>query len=282
MLHRKWWHANALANQAPGIYADVNFHDEVAEAAGIGLGLMRRVGRNEQPIAGFDFESLRTDHRLAAVFAGDNAVVVLKILAVGYFPSDDHLAGTTGENIEIVGASVLFGVIENAVALGQAANRLISKYAIEHEHTEIASFHMYRSAPERLRAAAAGFFRQLGGFLGHLGVGFANVIDVPVGDGRSIGRERGFPGRIEAEGHNLGFVVLSVGAGDHREVIEVPVQNGLRSRFRSVSDNETEKCSGEQKYGKHSFHKTILRLRKTIPDSAISWQQVWPIRSEFP
>src|SRR2546429_3457732 len=35
-----------LANQAPGINANVNFHDEVAEAAGIRLGLVRRVRRN--------------------------------------------------------------------------------------------------------------------------------------------------------------------------------------------------------------------------------------------
>src|SRR6266700_3989776 len=56
-----------LADEAPGVHANVNFHDEVAEAAGIRLGLVRRVRRNEQPVAGFHFVGLRADDRLVAI-----------------------------------------------------------------------------------------------------------------------------------------------------------------------------------------------------------------------
>src|SRR5258708_3346120 len=146
----KWQQRPALANQTPWIYADINFHDEVAEAAEVRLGLVRRVGRNQQPIAGLYFESLCTDHRLAAVFAGNNAILILKILAIGNFPTDNHFAGSPGENVEIVSAGVFLGIVEDTVDFGQAENRLIAKHAIEHEHTEIAGLHVHRAAAKRL------------------------------------------------------------------------------------------------------------------------------------
>src|SRR5258708_33026092 len=90
---RKWQQRPALANQTPWIYADINFHDEVAEATEIRLGLVRRAGRNQQPIAGFYFESLCTDHWLAAIFAGSDARHILEILTLGNFSSEPHLAG---------------------------------------------------------------------------------------------------------------------------------------------------------------------------------------------
>src|SRR5258708_15393146 len=79
---RKWQQRPALANQTPWIYADINFHDEVTEAAEIRFGLVRRVGRNQQPIAGFYFVSLCTYHPLAAMISGHNAVPILEILTI--------------------------------------------------------------------------------------------------------------------------------------------------------------------------------------------------------
>src|SRR5437868_3083493 len=82
--------------------------------------------------------------------------------------------------------------------------------------------------PNRLETSTAGFFDHFGGPLGHFGVRFANVVKVPVHDTRSVGRERRFLGGIEAEGHNFVLVVLSVGSGNHREVVEMAAENRLR------------------------------------------------------
>src|SRR5258707_5484214 len=90
----KWQQRPALANQTPWICANINFHDEVAEAAEIRLGLVRRVGRNQQPIAGFYFESLCTHHPLAAIFSRNNAVLIPKILAIGNFSTAKPFART--------------------------------------------------------------------------------------------------------------------------------------------------------------------------------------------
>src|SRR5205807_7049837 len=141
---------------APGINANVNFHDEVAEAAGIRLGLMRRVRRNEQPVAGFYFIGLCTDDRLAAVLPGDDAVLILKILPVGDFSAEDHFARAPGENIEIIGAAVLLGVVKDAVDFGQAADGLVAIHAVQHKHAEVASLGVRRAAAQRLGTSAAG------------------------------------------------------------------------------------------------------------------------------
>src|ERR1700747_2606954 len=68
---------STLANQTPGIDADINFHDEVTEAAGVRLGLVWRVRRNQQPIAGFHLISLAAHHPLSAVFGRSDAVLFL-------------------------------------------------------------------------------------------------------------------------------------------------------------------------------------------------------------
>src|SRR5258708_6198158 len=80
---------STLANQTPGIDADVNFHDEVAKAAGVRLGLVWRVRRNQQPIAGFHLISLAAHHRLSAVFARDDTVLILEVLPIGDFAARD-------------------------------------------------------------------------------------------------------------------------------------------------------------------------------------------------
>src|SRR5258708_18187181 len=98
---RKWQQRPALANQTPWMCANINFHDEVAEAAEIRLGLVRRVGRNQQPIAGFYFVRLCTDHRLVAIFAGNDAGLILEILTIGNFSADNHFTGAPRETIKI-------------------------------------------------------------------------------------------------------------------------------------------------------------------------------------
>jgi hypothetical protein len=59
------------ANQRPRIRTDVDLHDPVTETGQIRLGLVRRVRRNQQPIAYFHFESLATLDGLAAIFTGE-------------------------------------------------------------------------------------------------------------------------------------------------------------------------------------------------------------------
>src|SRR6266478_910685 len=137
---------STLANQTPGIDADVNFHDEVAKAAGVRLGLVWRIWRNQQPIAGFHLISLAAHHWLSAVFARDDTVLILEVLAIGDFPAENHFAGASGKNIKIVSASVLLGVVEDAVDFRQTEDGLVSKHAIEHEHAEIAGLHMHWAA----------------------------------------------------------------------------------------------------------------------------------------
>ena len=157
---------STLANQTPGIDADVNFHDEVAKAAEVRLGLVWRIRRNQQPIAGFHLISLAAHHWLSAVFARDDTVLIMEVLAIGDFPAENHFASASGKNIKIVSASVLLGVVEDAVDFRQTDDGLVSKYAIEHEHAEIARLDMHRPAANRLGTSAARFFHQLGRFLG--------------------------------------------------------------------------------------------------------------------
>ena len=103
-----------LANQRPRINSDVDFHNHIAEAAGIRLRLVWRVGRNQKPVTGFHFVRLPAFNGLAAIFAGDDAVFVDEILAVGNFPSDNHFARAAGENVKIVSAGVHFRIVPHA------------------------------------------------------------------------------------------------------------------------------------------------------------------------
>ena len=131
---------------------------------------MRRIRRNEQPIARFHFVGLRTYDRLPAVFAGNNAILILEILTVGDLSAEDHLAGAAGKNVKIVGASVLLGIIPNAVDLGQTQDRLLPMGAIEHKHAEVARGNVDGPAAKGLRTSTARFFQHFGGSLGHFSV----------------------------------------------------------------------------------------------------------------
>jgi hypothetical protein len=79
---------------------------------------MRRIRWNEQPVTCLDLVRLRTDDRLPAVFARHGAVLVNQILAVGDLSSADHFAGASSDDVEVVSAGVLFGVIPNTVDFG--------------------------------------------------------------------------------------------------------------------------------------------------------------------
>src|SRR6266699_4265392 len=133
--------------------------------------------------------------------------------------------------------------------------------AVEHEDAEVARGNMHWSAAKRLRAAAASFLQQFRGLLRQRVVRFSNVIDIPISDGRGIGRQLRLTRGIEIEGQDLRLVFLSVGAGNHREIVEVPGANGLRTllqiRLGSVAKHVAEKRCAYQKDGKHSVHKAI-------------------------
>src|SRR5215469_17348418 len=175
-----------LANQCPRIRADVDLHNHVAEPARIRLGLVRRVGRNEQPIASFHFESLAALDRLTSIFTGNDTVLITQVLAVGDSSPENHLAGASGENVKIIRAGMHLRVIPNTVDLGEAQNRMITVHAIEHEDAEIARLDMNGATAERLGAAATGLSGGLPGFFGQFSVGLPNIVDVPVSDGGSI------------------------------------------------------------------------------------------------
>src|SRR5690349_24855655 len=173
-----------LAHQRPGIHPYVDFHDHVAEAAGIWLGLMRRIGWNKQPVACFHFEGLTADDRLAPVLSRDYPILVVQILLVGDLAADDHLASTAGKNVEIINAGVLLGVIPNTVDLGQAEHGMVTMCAVEHEHAEITSLQMYRPTAESLRASAACLSCSFGCPRRELLVSGLDVVDVPIRGGR--------------------------------------------------------------------------------------------------
>src|SRR3989442_7732168 len=128
---------------------------------------------------------------------------------------------------------------------------------------------MHRPAAERLEAAAASLLQQLRGLLRQLAMRLSNVVDIPVSDRRGIGRQLRLARRIKIEGHDLGLVFLSVGARDHREIVEVAAENRLRNlrgaRLRCVPGHVAEKGGADQKYGKHSFHKqsSVREILKT-------------------
>src|SRR6266436_2233188 len=71
-----------LANEAPRIDANIDFHNHIAEATGVRLGLVRCIWRNEQPVASLYIEGLRIDYQLPAIFARHRAILVHQVLAV--------------------------------------------------------------------------------------------------------------------------------------------------------------------------------------------------------
>src|SRR5439155_23964521 len=148
-----------------------------------------------------------------------------------------------------------------------------------------------RPAAQRLGSSAAGGWDESVGSVGHGGVRFANVVDVPVHDGRSVGRVRRFLGGIEAEGHDFVLVFLSLGAGNHGG-IEMAVEKGLGNGFRGGAGQVAEQSGDAQEDGKHSFHKVailrskvwttrlVLRGRNRISILTIFWKLVWSLRIE--
>src|SRR5260370_33256629 len=88
-----------LADEAPGVHANVNFHDEVAEAAGIRLGLVRRVRRNGKPVAGFNFVGLVANVLLGPVVPRGNAGLFYPVFAVADFSLRHHFARVTPATI---------------------------------------------------------------------------------------------------------------------------------------------------------------------------------------
>src|SRR5215471_9138089 len=121
----------SLANQVPRVHADVDLHDHIAEPAGVRLGLMRGIGRNHQPVAGFNLEGLAPDDRLPAVFAGyGTPLAVDEILPVGDLAANNHLSGTAGENVKVIYAGVLLRVVPDAIDLGQTQDRLLAVHPV--------------------------------------------------------------------------------------------------------------------------------------------------------
>src|SRR5262245_59047127 len=101
---------------------------------------MRRVRRNDQPIAGFYLEGLPAHNWLPAIVAVYGApLAVDQMLPVGNLAANNHLSSSAGEDIEVVDSRVLFRVVPNTIDLGQAQHRLLSVHSIEHAHCEIAS-----------------------------------------------------------------------------------------------------------------------------------------------
>src|SRR5204862_4231574 len=97
-------------------------------------------------------------------------------------------------------------------------------------------------------------FYQFCGFLGHFGVRFADVVDVPIGDGRGIGRQRRIVRRIEAEGYDFFLVLLSVGRWDQRKAAKMAAEDRLWSRSRGVADHIAEKSVDEPENCKAILH----------------------------
>src|SRR5262249_48656519 len=137
-----------------------------------------------------------------------DAVFVGEVLPVGDFSADDHLARSAGDDVKIVGAGVLLGVIPNAAYFGKALHGLFAVETIELKNAEIASGNMDRAAAEGLRSSRACLLHRLRGFFGKTQVGFVEIVGAPERSRRRIGRERRFARRVEAEGHHFGLLVL--------------------------------------------------------------------------
>src|SRR5882672_4287410 len=198
----------ALADETPGIDADIDFHNHVAEASGVRFWLVRGVGRNEQPVACLHVEGLRADHWLPPIFARHRSVLIDQVLPVLDLPANNHLTGAAGENIEVVGAGVLLGIIPNTVYSGETEHRLVAMDAVEHKHGEIAGAHGNGSAAKRLAASAAGLRCEFCRLLRHLRVRFIDIGSAPMHDGRRVRRKLRLAGIVESERHDFRLVSL--------------------------------------------------------------------------
>ena len=100
-------------------------------------------------------EALPIFDRLPTIFAWNNSILVLKILAVGDFASDNHLARAARDHVKIICSRVHLRVVPKTIHFRQTQNRLLTMRAVKHEYAEIACLYMHRPAAERLRASAA-------------------------------------------------------------------------------------------------------------------------------
>src|SRR6266478_2384131 len=218
------------AHQAPWVHAHIDLHNHVAKPAGIRLGLVRRVRRNQQPVPGLHLERLPPFNGLPAILSRYHSILILQILPVGDFPAHDHLARPAGNYVKVVGPRVHFRVVPHAVHLRQAQHRLLAVRAVQHEYAEIPRRHVNRAAAKRLRAPAARLRQGLLRLFRQLRVRLPNVIDIPIGDRRRVRCQRRLARGVVAEWHHFAFL-LRHGAGNHRKLIEVSAEHAFRPNF---------------------------------------------------